>query len=159
MSRIVCQFSCGAASAVATKLALAQYGDSCVIVNAFLSNEHSDNRRAGIFIMTAATLKYIRTSQGFMVFPCRTAIHKDVAATCGWAKISAGFVDWDFDGRPFCHGRSDSMELGSRPNDTDALRAEWGMTTPGPLPLTRADRALADDLSKVCPALPLARLS
>ena len=45
MSRIVCQFSCGAASAVATKLALAQYGDRCVIVNAFIKNEHEDNRR------------------------------------------------------------------------------------------------------------------
>lgn len=45
MSRIVCQFSCGAASAVATKLALAEYGDRCVIVNAFLKNEHPDNRR------------------------------------------------------------------------------------------------------------------
>lgn len=45
MSRIVCQFSCGAASAVATKLALAQYGDRCVIVNAYLANEHEDNRR------------------------------------------------------------------------------------------------------------------
>lgn len=45
MSRIVCQFSCGAASAVATKLALAQYGDRCVVVNAFLANEHPDNRR------------------------------------------------------------------------------------------------------------------
>lgn len=45
MSRIVCQFSCGAASAVATKLALAQYGERCVIVNAFLANEHEDNRR------------------------------------------------------------------------------------------------------------------
>jgi len=45
MSRILCQFSCGAASAVATKLALAQYGDRCVIVNAFLKNEHPDNRR------------------------------------------------------------------------------------------------------------------
>lgn len=45
MNRIVAQFSCGAASAVATKLALAEHGDSCVIVNAFLSNEHSDNRR------------------------------------------------------------------------------------------------------------------
>ena len=31
MSRIVCQFSCGAASAVATKLALAQYGDRYVL--------------------------------------------------------------------------------------------------------------------------------
>lgn len=45
MDRIVCQFSCGAASAVATKLSLAQYGDRCVIVNAFIANEHPDNRR------------------------------------------------------------------------------------------------------------------
>lgn len=45
MSRILCQFSCGAASAVATKLALAQYGERCVIVNAFIANEHPDNRR------------------------------------------------------------------------------------------------------------------
>ena len=45
MSRIVCQFSCGAASAVATKLALAQYGDRAIVVNAFISEEHKDNRR------------------------------------------------------------------------------------------------------------------
>jgi hypothetical protein len=46
-SRIVCQFSCGAASAVATKLAIAQYGATheVVIINAFLANEHPDNRR------------------------------------------------------------------------------------------------------------------
>lgn len=44
MSRIVCQFSCGAASAVATKLAQAQYGN-VEIVNAFLEEEHPDNRR------------------------------------------------------------------------------------------------------------------
>lgn len=46
-SRIVCQFSCGAASAVATKLAIAQYGATheVVIVNAYLANEHPDNRR------------------------------------------------------------------------------------------------------------------
>lgn len=46
MSRIVCQFSCGAASAVATKLALAQFADRDVlIVNAFIEEEHPDNRR------------------------------------------------------------------------------------------------------------------
>lgn len=45
MSRILCQFSCGAASAVATKLALAEYGDRCVIVNAYIEEEHPDNRR------------------------------------------------------------------------------------------------------------------
>lgn len=45
--RIVCQFSCGAASAVATKLALAQYGAThdVQIINAFLANEREDNRR------------------------------------------------------------------------------------------------------------------
>jgi hypothetical protein len=45
MSRILCQFSCGAASAVATKLAIAEYGDRCVVVNAFIQEEHPDNRR------------------------------------------------------------------------------------------------------------------
>jgi hypothetical protein len=44
-NRIVCQFSCGAASAVATKLALSQYGDRCVVLNAYIANEHEDNRR------------------------------------------------------------------------------------------------------------------
>ncbi|MEK6290818.1 MAG: hypothetical protein V4793_05405 [Paraburkholderia tropica] len=45
--RIVCQFSCGAASAVATKLILARYGDTrdVQIVNAFIKEEHEDNRR------------------------------------------------------------------------------------------------------------------
>lgn len=45
--RIVCQFSCGAASAVATKLALAQYGQThdVQIINAFVEQEHPDNRR------------------------------------------------------------------------------------------------------------------
>ena len=47
MSRIVCQFSCGAASAVATKLVLAEYGSThdVQIINAYLKNEHPDNRR------------------------------------------------------------------------------------------------------------------
>jgi hypothetical protein len=45
--RIVCQFSCGAASAVATKLALATYGRThdVQILNAFILEEHEDNRR------------------------------------------------------------------------------------------------------------------
>ena len=44
-NRIVCQFSCGAASAVATKLTLAEFGDRVLIVNAFIEEEHKDNRR------------------------------------------------------------------------------------------------------------------
>ncbi len=44
--RIVCHFSCGAASAVATKLAIARHGhDHVVIFNAFIQEEHPDNRR------------------------------------------------------------------------------------------------------------------
>ncbi|WP_117182386.1 hypothetical protein [Pseudomonas amygdali] len=47
LPRIVCQFSCGAASAVATKLALADYSAThdVHILNAYLANEHADNRR------------------------------------------------------------------------------------------------------------------
>lgn len=45
MSRIVSQFSCGAASAVATKLALAQHGDEVTVLNADVENEDRDNRR------------------------------------------------------------------------------------------------------------------
>jgi hypothetical protein len=45
VSRIVAQFSCGAASAVAAKLALAQYGERVILLNAFIANEDDDNRR------------------------------------------------------------------------------------------------------------------
>ena len=47
MSRVVCQFSCGAASAVAAKLALSGHGATrdVQIINAFLLEEHEDNRR------------------------------------------------------------------------------------------------------------------
>jgi hypothetical protein len=47
MSRVVCQFSCGAASAVATKIAIAQYGAThdVQIINAFIVEEDEDNRR------------------------------------------------------------------------------------------------------------------
>lgn len=42
--RYVCNFSCGAASAVATKITLAEQ-DDVLIVNAFIVEEHEDNRR------------------------------------------------------------------------------------------------------------------
>lgn len=49
MTRIVCHFSCGAASAVATKIALSQYGPNRVVIyNAFIVEEHSDNRRFAV---------------------------------------------------------------------------------------------------------------
>lgn len=47
MQRVVCWFSCGAASAVATKLALAQYELACEveIVRCVVREEHPDNDR------------------------------------------------------------------------------------------------------------------
>lgn len=46
MGRIVCHFSCGAASAVATKLILATHDHSQVVIyNAFIVEEDADNRR------------------------------------------------------------------------------------------------------------------
>ncbi|WP_050555236.1 hypothetical protein [Pseudomonas syringae] len=47
LPRIICQFSCGAASPVATKLALADYGvtHDVQILNACLASEHADNRQ------------------------------------------------------------------------------------------------------------------
>lgn len=46
MSRIVCWFSCGAASAVATKLAISQYGTkNIVIARCIVREEHPDNER------------------------------------------------------------------------------------------------------------------
>jgi hypothetical protein len=44
-ARVVCNFSCGAASACATKLAIEQFGDQAVVVNAFVADEDVDNRR------------------------------------------------------------------------------------------------------------------
>lgn len=43
--RVVCQFSCGAASACATKLAIERFGDRVRVVNAYLASEDEDNRR------------------------------------------------------------------------------------------------------------------
>ena len=44
VSRIVSQFSCGAASAVATKMTITQHGQ-IIILNAFIEKEHEDNKR------------------------------------------------------------------------------------------------------------------
>lgn len=44
--RVMCRFSCGAASAVATKLALKKYGHDRVLINySDAGSEHPDNKR------------------------------------------------------------------------------------------------------------------
>lgn len=45
MSRVVVWFSCGAASAVAGKLALEKYGDQVIFACCVIPNEHPDNER------------------------------------------------------------------------------------------------------------------
>ena len=46
MNRVVCWFSCGAASAVATKKAIEKYGaDRVVVASCVVENEHPDNER------------------------------------------------------------------------------------------------------------------
>ena len=43
--RVIAHFSCGAASAVATKLAIKKYGSDVEIVNIHIAEEHPDNQR------------------------------------------------------------------------------------------------------------------
>jgi hypothetical protein len=43
--RVVARFSCGAASAVSTKIAIARYGVRVEVVNAYIAAESPDNRR------------------------------------------------------------------------------------------------------------------
>lgn len=45
MNRVICWFSCGAASAVGTYLALKKYSDQVTIANVYVANEHPDNAR------------------------------------------------------------------------------------------------------------------
>ena len=98
MSRIVCQFSCGAASAVATKLALAQYGDRCVIVNAFIEEEHEDNRRfaADCEVWFGRRIVYLRDTKynasAIKVFETEGYIKGVHGAACT-TRIKRGLLD------------------------------------------------------------------
>lgn len=79
--------------------------------------------------MTGKTLKYIRTRAGFTVFPAATGMHSDIARSLNFPPVSAGFIDW-IDGRPVCHGRSESLNLDARADDTAVLQTECGMEAP-----------------------------
>lgn len=96
--RIVCNFSCGAASAVATKLAIAKYRGTheVLIINAFIQEEHADNRRFLIDCekwfgrpiyelrdekydaSTHEVWKRKRYMKGFQGAPCSKALKRDV---------------------------------------------------------------------------------
>jgi hypothetical protein len=99
MSRIVSQFSAGAASAVATKLVLADYPpERVVILRAWLADEHEDNDRFTLncerwfdhHIIAIADWKYKASAKevfrrehfikGRYGAPCRKALKADVLA-------------------------------------------------------------------------------
>lgn len=96
MGRVVCNFSCGAASAVATKLALADATGPVAIINSYLKEEHPDNRRFledcetwfGVAIVRLTDEKYggsardvfrrKRYMKGLQGAPCSRALKRDV---------------------------------------------------------------------------------
>lgn len=114
LPRIVCNFSCGAASAVATKLIVSHYPkDRVAIHNAFIQEEHPDNRRFladcekwfghPITVLrdtkyNASVLEVFRRKRFFggSMFgaPCSIALKKDVlnAATLPTDIIVLGFT-------------------------------------------------------------------
>lgn len=115
--------------------------------------------------MSGAQLKYVRHSTvGFVVWPVQIhgPTHKEVALAMHTGDdaqrgetLSAGFVQWDFDGRPLCMGESVSLGIASREDDTDALRAEWGMTAPAATAHCCHAAGLALDSGEFIPAAEL----
>lgn len=68
-------------------------------------------------------MKYVRhASKGFFLFPnSNTVLHSDVGAFLGRGDIlSAGFVMF-IRGVPRCYGRSESLDIDGRDDDTSAL--------------------------------------
>lgn len=98
MRRILCHFSCGAASAVATKLAINKYGkDRVEVLNIHIKEEHPDNQRFlkdceewfGVPITTVQNDKYDGSiyevfKQGYLKgtngAPCTTQLKRKVRA-------------------------------------------------------------------------------
>ncbi len=79
MSRVLCWFSCGAASAFASKLAVDKYGNDCEILYCdTLAYEHPDNGR---FIKDVE--RWIGKSVKFLRSPNYSDIY-DVFDKTGW---------------------------------------------------------------------------
>lgn len=97
--RVVCQFSCGAASAVATKLAIEKY-DSVEIVYCDTGSEHEDNARfiqdcEAWFGQSVQVLRSKKYSNIYEVFESRRFIvSKDGAPCTGELKRKVGEEVW-----------------------------------------------------------------
>jgi len=92
-----------------------------------------------------AQLKYVRTDAGFSTCPSLMGQKQHVllAAATSFTPISAGFIEWDFDGLPLCMGRSESLNLNSMACDTAALRKAWGMKAASPAVVMSASQIAA----------------
>lgn len=107
--------------------------------------------------MSGQQLKYVRTDAGFATCPASGGQHVYLARAVKFTPVSAGFIDFDFDGLPFCHGRSESLNLNSMACDTAALRKEWGHRAGvvAPITLTPAMRADAAAIGACCDPMSL----
>jgi len=85
--RVIARFSCGAASAVATKLALEKYGDAVDIYYNDTGSEHPDNKRflhdcENWFGQSITTLKSEKFSNIYEVFEARKFLVSHQGAPC-----------------------------------------------------------------------------
>lgn len=82
-------------------------------------------------------MRYVRLHPiGFILSPrdrndmdMKTPTHETIAklaTNLGNVVISAGFVDWK-DGMPVCSGASQSLGIGSTPDDSAALAKQLGL--------------------------------
>jgi hypothetical protein len=157
--RVVCQFSCGAASACATKLAIDRFGDRVHIINAFVKEEHPDNRRFladcerwfGRQVTVLRDTKYgasareVWRRRRFIVgrhgAPCSKALKRDVLVAyhqpgdiivLGYTADprDAARLDRYIDANPLDHAMAPLVEAGITKNDCFRIVREAGIELP-----------------------------
>jgi hypothetical protein len=155
---VVARFSCGAASAVSTKLAIDRFGDRIDIVNAFLSAEHDDNRRFladcerwfGYGVTVLRDTKYDadplkvwfakRFIAGHQGAPCSKALKGEILdAYRPWAPMVLGYtaeesgrLDRFIDANPHKTVIAPLIEQGITKDDCFEIIADAGLVLPVP---------------------------
>lgn len=161
MTHFVCQFSCGAASAVATKLIIQDHGHCAdfriSIVNAFIEEEHPDNRRFlrdcekwfGIEIIVLQDEKYGASTLGVWKkkryitgprgAPCTKALKRDVldalrgphdTMVLGFTVEEQDRFDRFLDANPDTHVIAPLISRGLTKQDCFGLIAKAGIELP-----------------------------
>ena len=130
MTRIVALFSCGVPSAVATKLALAKYGDRVVIVRNVIASEHPDNDRfardcAAWFGQSIVEICSDQYTDHWQVMEARKYISSLAGAPCTLELKQIPRLQFQEPG--------DLFILGYTADPKDAARAARGRARPNPL--------------------------